>query len=235
MVERNVQRKDSTNRNVLYSKVAIITISGRGTSASRSGGLFGGLRKTGGGSFSSLSESRARGAVSSPAKGVSGHPSGYPRDSRWGVHEGGSIGRAGTDRWGGSRRTSWGRSRGGGLFTKSNIGSFIAGAAAGYLTYKAGKALIRSAYAPMMWNNRPYYWGSNYYRGGYGTHMCRMPIDGDDPQLGNVYFEDGKKPKELVWSCNYDEYCCGYDCCWRGVASPYWNRKLSRDSKVNHI
>uniref|UniRef100_A0A0R3RZI8 CX domain-containing protein n=1 Tax=Elaeophora elaphi TaxID=1147741 RepID=A0A0R3RZI8_9BILA len=101
-------------------------------------------------------------------------------------------------------------------FTKSNIGSFIAGAAAGYLTYKAGKALIRSAYTPMMWNNRPYYWGSNYYRGGYGTHMCRMPVEASDPHLGNVYFEDGGRPKELVWSCNYDEYCCGYDCCWRG-------------------
>ncbi|VDP18498.1 unnamed protein product [Onchocerca flexuosa] len=56
--------------------------------------------------------------------------------------------------------------------------------------------------------------------------MCRMPIEGDDPQLGNVYFQDGRRPKELVWSCNYDEYCCGYDCCWRGAASSYWNRKF---------
>uniref|UniRef100_A0A1I7VT59 CX domain-containing protein n=1 Tax=Loa loa TaxID=7209 RepID=A0A1I7VT59_LOALO len=191
----------------------------RGTSASRSGGLFGGLRKSGGGSFGSFAKSRTGGGVSGSAK------SGYPRDSRWGMPNGGNIGRTGGDRWGSnSRSTSWGRPRGGGLFTKSNIGSFIAGAAAGYLTYKAGKALIRSAYAPMMWNNRPYYWGSNYYRGGYGTHMCHMPVQGDDPQLGNVYFEDGRRPKELVWSCSYDEYCCGYDCCWRGGTSSYWIR-----------
>ncbi|VDK62354.1 unnamed protein product [Onchocerca ochengi] len=196
---------------------------GRGTSGSRSGGLFG--HKSGSGSFSSSSGSRAKGGVFGSAKSASGHPSGYPRD-RWGTHGGGGIGRTGTDRWGSSRGTSWGRQRGSGLFTKSNIGSFIAGAAAGYLTYQAGKALIRSAYAPMMWNNRPYYWGSNYYRGGYGTHMCRMPIEGDDPQLGNVYFQDGRRPKELVWSCNYDEYCCGYDCCWRGAAFSYWNQKF---------
>ncbi|KAK6101672.1 CX module family protein [Brugia pahangi] len=172
---------------------------GRGISASRSSGLFGGLRKNGGGS------------------------SGNPRGSRWGMYGGGNIGKTSGGRWGSSSHsTSWGQRRGGSLFTKSNIGSFVAGAAAGYLTYKAGKALIRRAHAPMMWNNRPYYWGSNYYRGDYGTHMCRVPIQGDDPQLGNVYFDDGRKPKELVWSCNYDEYCCGYDCCRNDGTSSYW-------------
>ncbi|CAG9531250.1 unnamed protein product [Cercopithifilaria johnstoni] len=193
---------------------------GRGISAGRSGGLFGGMRKSGGGSSGGFLGSRTRGSIFGSAK------SGYPRDSRWGTFGGGNVGRTSGSHWGSnSRRTSWGRPRGGGLFTKSNIGSFIGGAAAGYLTYQAGRALIRSAYSPMMWNNRPYYWGSNYYRGGYGTHMCRMPVKADDPQLGNVYFEDGRRPKELVWSCNYDEYCCDYDCCWRGGGtSPYWSR-----------
>lgn len=67
--------------------------------------------------------------------------------------------------------------------------------------------------SPMMWNNRPYYWGSNYYRGGPGQTMCRMPVDNNDPTLGNVYFQDNSRPREIVWGCGYNEYCCGYECC----------------------
>uniref|UniRef100_A0A915PZN7 CX domain-containing protein n=1 Tax=Setaria digitata TaxID=48799 RepID=A0A915PZN7_9BILA len=223
--ERYVQNMNSQRRLPLELLLLLVVIGecgckrggtltgGRGTSASRSGGLFGGLRTSGG-----LSGSGARTGIFGSSKSAPG----YPRDSKWGTRRDGRFGGTAAGQWGSSSRsTSWGRPRGGGLFTKSNIGSFIAGAAAGYLTYKAGKALIRSAYAPMMWNSRPYYWGSNYYRSGYGTHMCRMPVQEGDPQLGNVYFDDGTRPKELVWSCNYDEYCCGYDCCWRGGASSF--------------
>ncbi|CAK5036874.1 unnamed protein product [Meloidogyne enterolobii] len=94
--------------------------------------------------------------------------------------------------------------------------NMIVGAAAGYLTYQAGKAIIRSMSAPMTWNNRDYYWGSQYYPG--GTHhsdrtMCRMPVEPDDPKFGKVYTPDGSQPKEIVWSCPYNEECCGYECC----------------------
>lgn len=97
----------------------------------------------------------------------------------------------------------------------------IVGAAASYLTYQAGRAIIRSMAGPMMWNNRPYYWGSNYYRPQRGQeNMCRMPIDPSDPQFGNVYNPDGvTRPHEIVWGCGYYEHCCGYECC-RGGAAP---------------
>ncbi|KAK6023287.1 CX module, partial [Ostertagia ostertagi] len=115
-------------------------------------------------------------------------------------------------------------------FTSHGIGSrsrsntfknMIVGAAAGYLTYQAGRAIIRSMAGPMMWNNRPYYWGSNYYRPQRGQeNVCRMPIDPSDPQFGNIYQPDGvTRPHEIVWGCGYYEYCCGYECCRGGGAS----------------
>jgi len=88
----------------------------------------------------------------------------------------------------------------------------IVGAAAGYLTYQAGKAIIRNTMSPMMWGGRNYYWGQNYYQGAPGGTMCRMPLEGDS-QFSNVYFQDNSRPKEIVWSCRYNEYCCGYECC----------------------
>lgn len=45
--------------------------------------------------------------------------------------------------------------------------------------------------------------------------MCRMPVEPNDQQFGNVYFNEGGRPKELVWSCGYNEECCGYECCPR--------------------
>lgn len=92
------------------SKRGGILTGSRGTSASRSGGLFGGLRRSGGGSFGSVSGSRTRGGVPGSVK------SGYPHGSRWGMHGGGSTGRIGAGRWSDrSRSTSWGRPRGSGL------------------------------------------------------------------------------------------------------------------------
>ncbi|VDM38640.1 unnamed protein product [Toxocara canis] len=84
-----------------------------------------------------------------------------------------------------------------------------------------------------MWNNRAYYWGSNYYPSSYPrSNMCRMPVDYSDPTFSNIYFQDGStRPREIVWSCNYNEYCCGYECCpsghggwgWgHGESSSYW-------------
>lgn len=108
----------------------------------------------------------------------------------------------------------------------------IVGAAAGYLTYQAGKAIIRSMSHPMNWNGRQYYWGQQYYPGaggGYGgTTMCRMPLESNDPKFGNIYTPDGSRPKEIVWSCGINERCCGYECCPGGYndggyGGRHWN------------
>ncbi|CAI2349302.1 unnamed protein product [Caenorhabditis sp. 36 PRJEB53466] len=131
--------------------------------------------------------------------------------------------------WGSNRWTSSGlgsRNRG------SQFKNMIVGAAAGYLTYQAGKAIIRAAAGPMMWNNRPYYWGSNYYRSNPGhSNMCRMPIESGDSQFGNVYFQDQSRPREIVWGCGYYEHCCGYECC-RGGGSVGSDRIGGRGSSI---
>jgi hypothetical protein len=101
----------------------------------------------------------------------------------------------------------------GSMVRSNTFKNAIVGAAAGYLTYQAGKHLIRSAMAPMMYGGRPYYWGSNYYQPQPNMQMCRMPMNPSDPQFGNIYFQDYTRPKEIVWSCGYNEHCCGYECC----------------------
>uniref|UniRef100_A0A183BWK2 Glucuronosyltransferase n=1 Tax=Globodera pallida TaxID=36090 RepID=A0A183BWK2_GLOPA len=84
------------------------------------------------------------------------------------------------------------------------------------------------------WGGRDYYWGSQYYPGGTtsGRTMCRMPVDSSDPQFGNVYLPGGQsRPKDIVWSCNYNEQCCGYECCpgggggGGGYGGGYWNSR----------
>jgi len=54
------------------------------------------------------------------------------------------------------------------------------------------------------------YHPSHHQQQGYGPGaqsktMCRMPIDPNDPQLGQVYMEDNSRPKEIVWACEYHE------------------------------
>ncbi|KAI1710423.1 CX module domain-containing protein [Ditylenchus destructor] len=171
---------------------------GRGSSAGRSsGGIFGG--------------SRSSGTRTGTATG--GGYGGYNRGSSSGSSSGGGLLRTGT----GAGNQKWTNSKysmGSGIGSKSRSSTFknmIVGAAAGYLTYQAGKAIIRSAAGPMMWNNRPYYWGQSHYQGSPGGQMCRMPLDASDPQFGNVYFPDNTRPKEIVWSCGYNEHCCGYE------------------------
>uniref|UniRef100_A0A1I7Z7J0 CX domain-containing protein n=1 Tax=Steinernema glaseri TaxID=37863 RepID=A0A1I7Z7J0_9BILA len=46
--------------------------------------------------------------------------------------------------------------------------------------------------------------------------MCRMPIDSTDKQLGNIYFENNTRPREIVWSCDRFTSCCGMECCPSG-------------------
>ncbi|VDN55029.1 unnamed protein product, partial [Dracunculus medinensis] len=107
----------------------------------------------------------------------------------------------------------------GSVLRSNQFKNAIVGAASNTATYII--AVINNQL--FRWNNRHYYWDSRYYRGmGSGSHMCRMPIDSTDSQLGNVYFEDGtSRPREIVWSCSYYEYCCGYECCSRGSSS-FW-------------
>uniref|UniRef100_A0A914CQX7 CX domain-containing protein n=1 Tax=Acrobeloides nanus TaxID=290746 RepID=A0A914CQX7_9BILA len=101
-----------------------------------------------------------------------------------------------------------------GSFVRSNtFKNAIVGAAAGHLIYQGGKYMIRSATAPMMWSNRQYYWGEQYYQSRPGNQMCRMPIDPTDQHLGNVYFQNQTRPREIVWGCGACEVCCGTECC----------------------
>nr|CDJ95268.1 Protein of unknown function CX domain containing protein [Haemonchus contortus] len=215
----------------------------RGSSASRmgGGGLFGGGSKPMRTSSGTNVYNRNLGGVHQSRTHQGGHGGGWGTGGGWGSggrqqHGGGwGGGRSGSPKSSGlgkifggigGRRHNYGGSR----FTSHGIGSrsrsntfknMIVGAAAGYLTYQAGKAIIRSMAGPMMWNNRPYYWGSNYYRPQRGMeNMCRMPIDPSDPQFGNIYQPDGvTRPREIVWGCGYYEYCCGYECCRGGGAS----------------
>lgn len=72
------------------------------------------------------------------------------------------------------------------------------------------------------YRGRSYYWGSDYYRGSSGGQMCRKPITADDATFGDIYINDGySRPKEIVWSCGWNEYCCGMDCCYRGDSPSY--------------
>jgi len=185
----------------------------RGRSGSSGGGIFGGSRTNTGGQGSSGGWNQG-GKSNIGTSG--GH--GYSGNQQKGGY--GSSGYQG----GGYGRSS------GPKYTKSGVGSFvrsnqfksaIVGAAAGYLTYQAGKAIIRNVAGPMMWNNRPYYWGASHYRGGSGQSMCRMPMDQSDPTLGNIYLQDNTRPREIVWGCGYNEYCCGYECCRGNSAGGY--------------
>jgi len=177
-----------------------------------------GVSKRGGGIGGSIGRgsSASRGSV---GRGIGSSSSGRSSGSIFGGGTGGhgSGGSFGS----GHRGSSHSYSRGNGIGSVLRSNQFkgaIAGAAAGYLTYRAGKALIRGAAMSMMWNNRPYYWGSSYYPMRQGYAMCRMPIEAGDPQLGSVYFEDGiSRPKEIVWGCSSYEHCCGYECCPNGA------------------
>uniref|UniRef100_A0A914VL21 CX domain-containing protein n=1 Tax=Plectus sambesii TaxID=2011161 RepID=A0A914VL21_9BILA len=95
----------------------------------------------------------------------------------------------------------------------------IAGAAAGFIAYQAGKAIIRSASRPMPWGGRNYYWGPDYYQRQSGYEMCSMPIE-NDAYFGSFSFDNGDRPRQIVWSCrSYSERCCGYECCPRNGAA----------------
>ncbi|KAL3082694.1 hypothetical protein niasHS_010496 [Heterodera schachtii] len=176
----------------------------RASSASRGGGLFGG-------------------SGNSRSGGASGGSWTAPKPNYGQTGGGGFSNTFGKGTHGGSAYRTPSFSRGSGVGSHSRGNTFknmIIGAAAGVIAYEAGKAIIRSVASPMHWGGRNYYWGSQYYPGGgmsSGRTMCRMPVDPSDPQFGNVFLPGGQsRPKEIVWSCNYNEQCCGYECCPSG-------------------
>ncbi|CAI5445148.1 unnamed protein product [Caenorhabditis angaria] len=207
---------------------------GRGSSGARTssggGGIFGGGSSSSGAARNNQYSRQTNFGGNAPRQ----NPSSYPKQPSGGggYYNGGGSGSKGGGLFGNlfGRKTgnsgSFGRNRYGG-FSSSGIGShksgskfknFLLGAAAGYVTYKAGQALIRHAAGPMYYNSRPYYWGQNYYRSSPGrTKMCSMPLDSDS-QFSNMYFQDQTRPREITWGCSDYEYCCGYECCRGGSA-----------------
>uniref|UniRef100_A0A914QKX1 CX domain-containing protein n=1 Tax=Panagrolaimus davidi TaxID=227884 RepID=A0A914QKX1_9BILA len=172
--------------------------SSRNNYGHNSGGFSNTGYNRGGGTFGGINSNHNRGGT------FGGLGGGHNRGSTFGGF--GSRGLGGGH--------SYSRGSGIGSALRSNtFKNMLVGAAAGYMTYQAGKYLIRSAMSPMMWNNRPYYWGSNYYQARPNMQMCRMPVDSSDPTLGNVYFSDQSRPREITWGCGMGEHCCGYECC----------------------
>jgi len=135
-----------------------------------------------------------------------------------------------------------GFSGGNGLGSASRGSTFkyaLAGAAlgtvGGLLAFEAGKAIINSATTPFHHQGRDYYFNQENYRGQSNVPRCSVPLsqivntnappatpvvsDGNsstpapEQTLQNIQFRDGSKPREVVWSCNMGEICCGTDCC----------------------
>ncbi|CAB3402882.1 unnamed protein product [Caenorhabditis bovis] len=217
----------------------------RGQSGARGnsggGGLFGGSKTRNDyargsnignrGSYPKQPTSNNYGGGYNPGMSSGGGYRGNSNSGSKGGFLGGIFGRKTHSNSGFGSRSSIPRYTSSGIGSRSRSSQFknmIVGAAAGYLTYQAGKAIIRAATTPMMWNNRPYYWGSNYYRSSPGHQkMCSMPLEPNDPQFGNIYFQDQTRPREITWGCGYYEYCCGYECCRGGDAGHIGGRGSS--------
>ncbi|CAJ0941416.1 unnamed protein product, partial [Mesorhabditis belari] len=198
-----------------------------GHSSHSGAGLFSGHKNTGGHQTSS----GGTGFIGTNNMGRKPQGTGFNRGDRWNAgdhYRGGHRGNFQTSRY---------TSSGTGSFLRSNqFKNMIVGAAAGYLTYQAGKHIIRSMAAPMMWHSRPYYWGQSYYQPHRGyTQMCRMPIQPNDPQFGNIYLQDQvSRPHELVWGCGAYEVCCGMECCHSGASPQQSPFTIGRLDYIGH-
>ena len=109
-------------------------------------------------------------------------------------------------------------------YSSKSFKSAIAGAAAGYLTYKGGKYIIRSATEPMMLDDHVYYWDDSFYIREYNMQKCSMAIERTTNDttmtLGNVFFDNGTRPTHIVWSCSAQyQRCCEFDCCYHDQGS----------------
>ncbi|KAI6176446.1 CX domain-containing protein [Aphelenchoides bicaudatus] len=140
----------------------------------------------------------------------------------------------------GFQQQGWNRSpgfsQGSGMGSVSRASTFkhaLAGAAigtiGGLLVWEAGKAIINSATTPFHHGGRDYYFDQQNYRGPSNVPRCSMPLSqlqtapsttttnengtSADQTLSSIQYKDGTRPKEVVWSCNVGEICCGSDCC----------------------
>uniref|UniRef100_A0A914W9M2 CX domain-containing protein n=1 Tax=Plectus sambesii TaxID=2011161 RepID=A0A914W9M2_9BILA len=124
------------------------------------------------------------------------------------------TGSSSSNRGGGSSTFSNGTGLGSAA-PRSSFKSAIADAAAEYMAYQGGKAIIKAPEAAMTWNNRQYYWGSSCYHYRSGYEMCSISLDNStDNTFSDVVFDNGTGPEMIAWSCHASsEYCCGYECC----------------------
>ncbi|KAK5976110.1 CX module [Trichostrongylus colubriformis] len=96
--------------------------------------------------------------------------------------------------------------------------STVFGAAAGYLTFRAGRHIINDPYQPIMFGSRSYYWNTDLQKPTEELPVqCVNKIDPQDPQFGRVYFPNDTRPTEIAYGCAEGDYCCGYDCCQEGT------------------
>ncbi|VDM58282.1 unnamed protein product [Angiostrongylus costaricensis] len=92
--------------------------------------------------------------------------------------------------------------------------STVFGAAAGYLTFRAGRHIINDPGKPIVFDSREYYWNADLHTPSEKLPLqCVNKIDPLDPQFGRVYYANDSRPTEIVYGCAEEDYCCGYDCC----------------------
>uniref|UniRef100_A0A183BJ22 CX domain-containing protein n=1 Tax=Globodera pallida TaxID=36090 RepID=A0A183BJ22_GLOPA len=98
--------------------------------------------------------------------------------------------------------------------------------------------IIHAIDRPFQHDGRDYYWDARYAKDELRegrTIQCKMPVDDDDklfkhfaPASANksavsngtfveqallATFSNETRPKEIVWTCKWAEYCCGTECC----------------------
>uniref|UniRef100_A0A183BME3 CX domain-containing protein n=1 Tax=Globodera pallida TaxID=36090 RepID=A0A183BME3_GLOPA len=98
--------------------------------------------------------------------------------------------------------------------------------------------IIHAIDRPFQHAGRDYYWDARYAKDELRegrTIQCKMPVNDDDklfkhsaPASANksavsngtfveqallATFTNETRPKEIVWTCKWAEYCCGTECC----------------------
>lgn len=134
---------------------------------------------------------------------------------------------SGPGRFGGG--TGLGSSNRAGTFTSALAGAAV-GTAGTLLAIEAGKAIFRSPDRPFNHDGRDYYLNEEHAKKRHGEIQCKMPWNSlvkqsaasnqstngtsQEQLLANATFQDGTRPKEIVWTCKENvEICCGMDCC----------------------
>jgi len=206
----------------------------RGSSGARTSS-GGSSRPSSDSSASRVSSASRRSSASRTASNV-GKPSGGSQPTYGGKSGGSSntVNRGQSYNPGWSTSSSFSKGAGTGSVSSATklkyaLGGAAVGAIGGIIAYKAGKAIIRSATTPFPYNHRQYYFDQSNYRGPVDVPRCSAPLSAlatqtantslnkNSSEVENVFnnleYENGSRPKEIVWSCNSGEVCCGTDCC----------------------